>query len=217
MPIANVIRVSIIGSMPSGELWSVNPVWQIGGVSTSEDISADEAQTMATAIAAIAPATGILQQFSTSTTISGCRVEARRWDGTLAALAEGVKAAPAVGSGTSQHPFQTSIVSSLRTGPPGASGRGRLYWPATGIVIASATLRPANSVVSSFLSGVKTYLTSIGNAIDVSTDNAPVLSVWSRVGATTKPVTSIQAGDVLDTQRRRRDSLIEAYQSLSFP
>jgi len=72
-------------------------------------------------------------------------------------------------------------------------------------------------VISNAVSGMKTYLTSLTAAIAPSLVNAPVLSVWSRTQAGTHPVTSLQAGDVLDVQRRRRDSLIETYTSLSFP
>jgi len=44
-----------------------------------------------------------------------------------------------------------------------------------------------------------------------------ILAVWSRTLATTLGVTRIQMGDVLDTQRRRRDSQVENYQELAFP
>lgn len=217
MAVANVIRVSLLGAMPNGEVWSVNPVWQIGGVATSEDITAEQCLAIATAIGAINIPTGLLNMQSSSTTHTGCRVEARRWDGELAAQAEFIRIAPVAGSGTTQHPFQTSMVASLRSLTPGARGRGRLYWPATGLTLVSTTLRPLNTAVTSGLSGTKTYLTSIQQAINVSTVNDPILSVWSRTSGTTAPVTSIQMGDVLDVQRRRRDSLIETYQSVAFP
>lgn len=144
-------------------------------------------------------------------------MEARRWNGDLAALGEAVKATPQGGSGTTAHPFQTSIVLSLRTAAIGASGRGRLYWPATGLAMNSGTLRPAGSAVLAILSGFKTYLTSIGTAIDTVTTEVPFLSVWSRTNATTAPVINIQMGDILDTQRRRRDAAVETYQTVSYP
>jgi hypothetical protein len=217
MAVANVIRVSLLGNMPNGESWTVNPVWQIGGVSTAEDISNEEAQTIATAIAAIALPTGLAQQWSTSTSWAGARVEARRWDGTLAAQAEALKAIVAPGTSSGTHPFQTALVSSLRSATPGGSGRGRLYWPATGVPLVTNTLRPAFATITTALSAVKTLLTSIGAAIDVTTTNSPVLSVWSRTNASTAPVTSINMGDVCDVQRRRRDALLENYQALAFP
>jgi hypothetical protein len=217
MPVANVIRLSILGDLPSGEKWSVNPVFQIGGVSTAEDISPAEALTMATAAAAVTVPTGLLNVMSTSTRVLGVRLEARRWNGELAAQAEALKATPTVGSGAQGNPFQTSIVSSLRSAGVGGSGRGRLYWPATGIAIVASTLRPSGGTVSSALTGVKTYLTSLQAAIAPTLTNAPVLSVWSRTTDSTQPVITINMGDVLDVQRRRRDSLIESYNSVAWP
>jgi hypothetical protein len=217
MAVANVLRVSILGAMPSGEVWSINPVWQIGGVSTAEDITPDMANTMAVAVAAVVVPTGLTALMTTSTTVTGARVEARRWDGTLAAQGQAVKAVPTPGTGVGAQPFQTSLVFSLRTGSVGGSGRGRLYWPFTGGSMQPASLRVTSSALTSALSGIKTYLTSIGTALDVTTFNAPVLSVWSRLHSSTIPVNQVQAGDVLDTQRRRRDATIETYSSLTFP
>jgi len=217
MPIANIIRVSVEGTMPNGEVWSVNPVWQIGGVSTSEDVTQADVIAMATAVNAIVPGAGLTGIMSTSTFFTATRIEARRWDGTLAAQADAARATPLAGSGSTSHPFQTCVVSSLRTAAIGGSGRGRLYWPATGIAINAPTLRPTSGQISSTLAAVKTYLTSITAALAPSLTNGPVLSVWSRLHASTSPVNSINMGDVLDVQRRRRDALIEAYQSVAVP
>lgn len=217
MAIANVIRLGILGTMPGGEVWSVNPVWQIGGVSTSEDVTDAMAAAMATACAAVSVPAGILAAFSGQTNLTAMRVEARRWNGELAAIAEAPKSPTGAGSGTAPHPFQTSIVTSLKTGAPGGSGRGRLYWPATGLSINGVDLRVPNTELNNLLSGVKTYLTSLTSALDASLVNSPILSVWSRTNASTLPVTSIQAGNVLDTQRRRRDAVPETRASVSFP
>lgn len=217
MPVANVIRVSVIGSAPNGEVWSVNPVWQIGGVSTAEDISSDEAAAMATACGAVVVPTGLTGAMSTGFIASSIRVEARRWDGTLAAQAQVPMSASYAGTGSQVHPYQTSIVASLRTSGVGASGRGRLYWPATGMTLGVGSNRPTSVNVLLVLTGMKTYLTSLGTALDVTLTNSPVLSVWSRKNLSTLPVTQIQMGDVLDVQRRRRDALIESYSNTTFP
>jgi hypothetical protein len=212
---ADLLRVSIIGAMPGGEEWSVNPVYSIGG-DFGTPVSATQAQTIATAIAAIAVPTGILAQVASSTTFQGCRVEARSLAGVLESQAEGIKAVATPGSGGSGKPFQTSAVSSLRTARAGASGRGRLYWPVTGISLATATLRPSAADMTSLTSGVKTYLSGIQTAIDATLDGV-ALAVWSRKLLDLFVVTSIQMGDVLDVQRRRRDQLIESYTTVSYP
>lgn len=217
MAIANVIRVSVLGTLPGGEVWSVNPVWQIGGVSTSEDVTDAMAAAMATACGAVALPTGLKSAMNGQTNATAIRVEARRWNGELAAIAEAPKSPVDAGSGAAPHPFQTSIVLSLKTGSPGGSGRGRLYWPATGLPISNTDLRVQAGDVTAILAAAKTYLTSLGTALDASLTNSPVLSVWSRLNQSTIPVNAIQLGNVLDTQRRRRDSVPETRSSVTFP
>lgn len=212
---AQILRVSITGAMPSSEVWSVNPVFAVGG-DFGTPVSATQAQTIATAIAAIAVPTGLLQFMTSSTTVTGCRVEARSLAGVLEVQAEGVKATPTPGSGASAHPFQTSIVFSLRTATPGPRGRGRLYWPATGVTMTASSLRLGSGFPTSGLSGFKTYLSGIESAIEATLPGVS-FAVWSRTSSSTANVTSVQVGDVLDTQRRRRDATIEAITSTPWP
>jgi len=200
--------------MPGGEVWSVNPCFFLQDEPAS--ISSAEALAIATAVDAIVIPTGVRSMMGTATAITGSRVEARDRNGLLEALGEHTRASAVAGQGTSPHPYQTSSVTSLRTGFPGGQGRGRLYWPATGGQIDANTLRFTPTLVTSFLSGVKTYLTAIQAAVAVSA--GPVdLAVWSRTGTAFHKVTTIRQGDVADTQRRRRDTLNEAYSELAYP
>lgn len=212
---AEVMRVSYVGAMPSGEEWSINPVWSIGG-DFGVPVTQIQAQTIATAIAAIAVPTGLLAFMSSSTTVTGCRVEARSLAGVLEAQAEGVKGTPTPGQGANAHPFQTSSVISLRTAHPGPSGRGRLYWPATGVAMTTSSLRIDAATVTSGLSAAKTLLSGITTAINATLTGVS-LAVWSRKIPDLFPVTQLQLGNVADTQRRRRDALIESYSTLVFP
>jgi hypothetical protein len=201
--------------MPNGEVWSVNPVYRLG---TGGTVPVSDAQltTIATAINARTVSTGILTMWSTSTSITGVRLEARLITGELQTIVEGSRAVPAVGSGSNTHPFQTAMVTSLRTGTSGPRGRGRLYWPATAFAMSGATLRVNATSLNSFLLGVKTYLSGIETDIEASVGGAS-LAVWSRTSDSIDNVATIQAGDVLDTQRRRRDALIEAFQTTTYP
>lgn len=212
---SQLMRISILGALPSGEEWTVNPVYRLG-TGLDVPVSQENMQAIVTAINARAVPTAVTQLWSTTTTVTGVRAEARMADGTLQSLAEGSKATPTIGAGTGTHPFQTAIVSSLRSSATGARGRGRLYWPATGIALTTGTLRVSAAAVSSYLSGVKTYLSGIETDIEASVGGAS-LAVWSRVGSTLSAVHTIQMGDVCDVQRRRRDQLVEAYTSTSYP
>jgi hypothetical protein len=212
---AQLLRVSIVGSQPGGEEWSVNPVFSIGG-DFGAPVSPAQAAAIAAAITAVSIPTDLRAVMSPGTGFDGCRVEARTMAGVLVTQAENTRTTPILGTGTSTHPFQVAIVSSLRTAYPGASGRGRLYWPATGIPIANTVMRPSSSVVLTTLTAVKAYLAGIQAAIDVTLDGVSLV-VWSRKLVDANGVTSIQMGDVLDVQRRRRDTLVESVQGLAYP
>jgi len=109
------------------------------------------------------------------------------------------------------------VVFSLRTNSPGGSGRGRLYWPALGGGITAAG-RLGTSNVTAFMGGMKTYLLAIR---DILAANFPLIgfdvAVRSRATKTTPHVVRMQVGDVVDTQRRRRDHLPESYQQVAIP
>ena len=211
---ADLVKVSITGTLPGGEVWSINPVWRINDA--PQTVTAGECQAIVTAVNAIVIPTGFRNMLNTSTAVTGCRVEARQVTGELEALAEGTRATAVTGQGPDDHPYQTSIVLSLRSPLAGASGRGRLYIPATGVATVNTTLRPSAVNVTSYLAGAKGYLQAIQTALTVTVPDS-ILAVWSRTLGTTLGVTRIQMGDVLDTQRRRRDAQIENYQELTYP
>jgi hypothetical protein len=150
------------------------------------------------------------------TTVAGYRVEARDVTGTLESQAEFVR--PTASNGTSAiiHPFQTAWVISLRTFGVGARYRGRLYWPATGQALGASDYRVSAANAGAFLAGAKTYLSAMEAVIKATLPDAN-LTVWSRQYAQFRDISSLQVGNVLDTQRRRRDTLIEAYSSTSYP
>lgn len=210
---ASLIRVSIKGLFPSNEVWSVNPVYGFidpGVVTTPTQMSA-----AAAAVAAVIPPANLLGMMSTQTRIGSFRLEARDVNGDLENLAENVRTTPFAGTGATPHTFQTAWCSSLRTTVVGASGRGRLYWPATGVTVDATSMRPTNPSPSNVATAVQTYLSGIEGALNTVWGGL-YLGVWSRKNGSVNEVSSIQVGDVLDIQRRRRDSLIETYVSVTY-
>lgn len=211
---ANLLRVSLQGTFPNSEEWSVNPVWNISdfGVATTPA----QIQAVAVAVANVTMPVAALATWATGTVLASVRVEARTYTGSLENQAEAVKTIPAAGQATVPHSFQTAIVQSLRSNQVGPRGRGRLYWPATGLSLAIATYRPTSAAVGNLLTAYTSYLGLCQAAIR-TTFAAANLAVWSRVQHAGFNVVSTQIGDVLDVQRRRRDTLVEAYQSVAFP
>lgn len=211
---ADLIRVSIQGRLPNGEEWSVNPIFAVEPPGVAIDYT--EANDIATAVNAVTVPTVLRGVMSNpGTTVSGVRVEARTLAGALESVAEQARAVPITGSGAASHPYQTSIVCSLRTATAGARGRGRLYWPATGANLDSSTLRLSAIATSDLATAFQTYLSGIEAAVQ-ATIAMSRLVVWSRASSTLRDVDRLMVGDVLDVQRRRRDALTESYAIVTY-
>jgi hypothetical protein len=98
-------------------------------------------------------------------------------------------------------PPQVAVVVSHRTAKPTRAGRGRIYLPA-----------PA---ISALNNGELATAAQTAFAVDMAagyramTTGGNVLCVYHRTTDTMDAVVSIDVGQVLDTQRRRRNKLIE--------
>jgi len=207
------LRVSILGELPSGEKWSINPHFITD--TAGADWTYTQLNTACNAIANIDPPATVKVYWSGTTKLTGARIEARQLDGTLENVVEKVADTPRPGTGTVGHPFQSAAVLSLRTATPGASGRGRLYLPATGVALDLSSLRISGIVPANLLIGMQTYLSGILTALRAQKP-ATSLAVYSRKNSQLNLVNAISAGDIVDTQRRRRDTLVENYVTASF-
>jgi hypothetical protein len=149
---------------------------------------------------------------------TGCRLEVRDdADDSLIAIAQVPSSTPMAGNGSVYLPPQTAVVCSIRTNTPGASGRGRLYWPAMGMTI-NNTGRITAPTPALLSTDFKSYLLGIRSDLAASfTGIGFDLAVRSRTTRTTPHAVRIQVGTVPDVQRRRRDNLIEVYASATFP
>lgn len=210
---ADIVRVSIAGQMPGGEVWSVNPTFKI---TSGAVITGSECTAAAIAIAALTLPTGLKAVMSNKVTFNKVRVEARTHAGVLEAQGEALRAAEEVGSGAVSMPFQSSMVISLRSLAPGGRGRGRLYWPALAGILDTSTVRIVGTTVDNALTGAKTFLTAVQGALDASVDETVGLAVWSRTGGSSSLVTKLIVGDVVDSQRRRRDAIPETYKEVAY-
>lgn len=117
------------------------------------------------------------------------------------------------GSGTNVLPPQNSLAVTLTNSlPRGLATKGRMYLP--GIAVGVNTSGKVDTLtVGTISDNLKIFFDSITN--DADTPGRPVLmsignSLQLRPGAV-RNVTTIKVGDVIDTQRRRRNGLDEQY------
>lgn len=204
----NVVRIQ--GAMPGGEVWSVNPrfIPNFGGPITAYADLLAWANAIPALLAALPTATGIRQNLSSSATITVVRTEYIDVAGRLDQAAEVVLTTPVAGGGAATKPFQTAIVTTLETGRPGRSYKGRLYWPALGAAIDAGTLRVATANTAALAGQVAQLLADIATA--APGDEEVVPAVVSQTSNVATAVQQVSVGNVLDTQRRRRDALEEA-------
>jgi hypothetical protein len=98
-------------------------------------------------------------------------------------------------------PFQCAVSVSWRTAVATRAGRGRMYLPPLAGTVLD-TGRVSAAAVGDIVGAVEAFWNSLnGDGL------APVL--FGRTTFTQTPITGADVGDVIDTQRRRRNKLIE--------
>lgn len=107
-------------------------------------------------------------------------------------------------------PPQAGVVVSLGTAVSGASKRGRYYLPPMSVSVLAATGRLDSGVQADLLAAV-----TAAHAAEISVSGGQPLLVYSRKLHSVEPVVTLRIGDVIDTQRRRRDKLVENYVAAS--
>lgn len=215
-------RLSLQGVIASGERWSINPTFDPDGELPS-DFPQASLNAMVTAALAVPIPTNLKTSLSTAANLASARLEVRD-SGTdaLMRVAEDALTVPVAGSTGPKMPPQCALVISTRTNTPGARGRGRLYWPAPGLSLAAGTMRISAPTTAQLVADAATYFKGLQDALFTSSGGgAPwqsiSLCVRSRANKQSPHVTRLEVGDVVDTQRRRRDTLIESRDTSAFP
>lgn len=213
----NVVRV--LGRSPDGEVWSINPRFmKTDGNTQQATTNPDELQAIAEGIAGLNTGSVFPSQLraalSASLAVEGIRVEAINDQGLLENAAEFTLAAPAAGTGTLVRPLQVALCITLNQGAKfGRSGRGRLFFPAVNApLLVSSNSRMAASTRLAFAQEYMSWAKAVagvfqGAIVGIPGDVRQV--VWSPKLKTCRVVENVTVGDVLDTQRRRRDALRE--------
>lgn len=201
------IRVELRGTTASGaEVWSCGfstapPVG--GGLADVESLALEAAVTFANNFFSV---TAVNSAFGTATRFTSTRVQQLEADGSVRATAESILGTPVVGSATTSLPTQCAVVVSLRSPTAGARGRGRMYLPNP----AASALQSNGRLTTTVRDALAVNMRSAMNIWNGLADTEPV-GVASAAGGFVTTVNKIQVGDVVDTQRRRRDALPESY------
>lgn len=112
-------------------------------------------------------------------------------------------------------PNQTALVVTTETARPGRTGRGRFYMPFLSPQFAVGTDKVSSGVAAGLLTPTAAFL----NTLSAITNGTPPndfgpfhLAIQSQVNMAAPPnLNGIAIGDVVDTQRRRRNKVVEAY------
>lgn len=119
---------------------------------------------------------------------------------------------PVGGGSSSALPLQNSVVASHRTSQIGRRGRGRMFFPTASTSIISSTSGSRGKISSAQCTAAvamqKALLESVqldGTSSGFWVCPAVIGSPWTDYAL----ITQVQVGDVVDTQRRRRDSITE--------
>lgn len=218
------VKTIVLGGIGSSEVFSTAMTWRnfelFEAVMTQQMIESLSRRLITNITTAQIPQT-LKQLMSNATELRGWRVEQHDEDERLTNVAESFYAAPILGSGSASKTPQDSLVFSLRTSTPGARGRGRMYWPAIGAAL-GPDFKLTSPTATSVALAAATLADLVGDQINAEwSANSIVVTTELAVRSTTdhasRKVERIQVGDVLDTQRRRRDNLPETYVVQTYP
>lgn len=211
----NVVRIK--GALLGGEQWSINPsFWDPSFPLSTPPASYDDLLSWAQDIGAlnansIFPA-AVMSMLSSAASITTVRTE--HWaDGVMTMAAEFIPSAPIVGNGGPNKPYHTALCASLRTGKPGRSYRGRMYLPALALGVSLTDARIPSATSTTLSTQIAAWLTAVGVQGSFLGRTRAEPCIVSKVKQERTTVKTVAVGDVLDTQRRRRDSLVELYTS----
>ncbi len=214
------IRVRLNGRIGTQEVWSVNPAYNESTDQTGWSQTA--AQETVDAIAALNPPNALRNLASRAGSGTLVRIERRTDTHALVGAAEAGWTGWQADTFAPTKTPQTALVLSLRSNVPGSRGRGRLYWPALNGPLDGDTFRISETNRNAIALAAATYLKDIqdiltGNLFPPGSLSFHRLCIVSPTTGTRTDVSRIEVGDVLDTQRRRRDKLVETFSTEAYP
>lgn len=214
----------MMGTLGSTENWSCGLTWrnfELFPASMTQPMIESLATRLVTALPSGTIPTALRGLWSSSASLTGWRVEQHGEDEALTNVGQASYTTPVNGSGTATKTPQDALVVSLRTSTPGARGRGRLYWPALAATLSSDFSLTGPTPAAAALATAQ-LMKLVGDQINAewAANSQAVtceLAVRSIADHTSRKVERLQVGSALDTQRRRRDKIIETYTVQAYP
>jgi hypothetical protein len=117
------------------------------------------------------------------------------------------------GSSGSKHPSQVSLCVTTVGDSRGPGRFGRFYLPGPAAAV-QADWRISEADCETYLTLAVDFVKAVSNAIDIplSAGSVPLTNISAKGTGAKQTVHVLQVGRVLDTQRRRRNKLLEAYE-----
>jgi hypothetical protein len=203
------ILYTIAGKLPGGETWSIGLRTGAVAIPTTAQLDALASNVATLFQACISSGTdGIQARNPTTWTFESVTARHVTAAGLTDRLGNPQIATTAGGSATQYQPDQIAVVFTLLSATPGRSGKGRVYIPVLSIagIVAS---RLTFAQISDFADTFALFLGGISIMTGGGIGPFPIC-VQSRLGpGVPSQVTAVSVGDVMDTQRRRRDKLVE--------
>jgi hypothetical protein len=114
-----------------------------------------------------------------------------------------------LGLSQSALPTEVAMAATLETGKPGRSFRGRVFMGGfSANILDAATGRAKPQATDVFSLALAQFMQKSRDQVnDIDAYRA---CVYSRKLQTTRPITRVSVGDVMDVQRRRRNALVES-------
>lgn len=217
------VQVQYNGSSPDGEVWSTSLRFALtsslgGGPSEGNLPGFTPAMLQACADAVAGANTGNVWPtnmrglLSNALSITDIRVNEFTPNDTLIGAAETALPAPVSGAGSLARPLQTAMAVTLNYGAQyGRNYRGRIFLPAcAGPAILATTGRISAATRNTLVTEIGAWIMATAAIVNTELGGdgmSPV--IYSRKMGLLRRVNNVNLGDVLDTQRRRRDKLRE--------
>lgn len=218
------LKVQMLGAIAPSELFSCTICYRFAsvfGTVMSQAMLESAAARLVNQITATTMGANLRSILSTAGSITGWKISQHEENEKVVSVGQANYPAPLAGIGAPSKTPQDSVVISLRTGTPGARGRGRIYVPALAATLGTGFKFTAPGPAA-MAADAKALFKLIGDQLNLElAQNSFVATVELAVRSVTAHecfyVNRLQVGDILDTQRRRRDALPEAYVSTSYP